>query len=191
MVLPTMSPAATVSASQQTQVSLASHVSLTQRLLTLSDLDALMAIEVRAYSHPWTRGNFIDSLASGYWMQGLWDGDGQLRAYIVAAPGVDEVHLLNVTVCPGCEGRGWARRLLAALCDWARSQACGQIWLEVRASNARARRLYERFGFRAMGVRKGYYPAVQGREDAHVMCLDVAALPEATAFDSDIGSPRP
>ena len=167
------------------------QTALTQRAITLSDLDALMAIEVRAYSHPWTRGNFIDSLASGYWMQGLWDGDAQLRAYIVAAPGVDEVHLLNVTVCPGCEGRGWARRLLTALCDWARSQACAQVWLEVRASNARARQLYERFGFRSMGVRKGYYPAAQGREDAHVMCLDLETLSDVTASARDTGSSAP
>ena len=164
---------------------------LIQRPIRLSDLDALMAIEVRAYSHPWTRGNFIDSLASDYWLQGLCDEAGRLWAYVVAAPGVDEAHLLNITVCPGCEGRGWARRLLAALCDWAQARSWRQIWLEVRASNARARSLYERFGFRHVGVRKGYYPAVQGREDADVMCLDLPVPASRANIVQDAGSVKP
>ena len=67
--------------------------------LTLARLDAVLAVEQRAYSHPWTRGNFTDALASGYQAQVLMAGD-HLLGYFVAMMGVDEVHLLNITVAP-------------------------------------------------------------------------------------------
>ena len=72
--------------------------------LSINDLDALLAIEQRAYSHPWTRGNFTDALASGYQIQ-LLKGGNELLGYFVAMPGVDEAHLLNLTVAPEFQGR--------------------------------------------------------------------------------------
>ena len=144
---------------------------LQARLETLTPLllDALLAVEQRAYSHPWTRGNFTDALASGYQAQVLMAGD-HLLGYFVAMMGVDEVHLLNLTVAPEFQRQGWARVLLEALALWSRGQGAQWLWLEVRVSNQRARQVYEKYGFQRVGVRKRYYPSASAeREDAIVM----------------------
>ncbi|MDA8444254.1 ribosomal protein S18-alanine N-acetyltransferase [Paracidovorax valerianellae] len=139
--------------------------------LTLARLDALLVIEQAAYSHPWTRGNFIDAMAAGYETQLLLAGE-TLIGYFVAMKGVDEVHLLNLTVAPEHQRQGWARLLLDALALWARGCNAQWLWLEVRVSNVRAREIYEARGFRFVGERKRYYPAHNGeREDAVVMSL--------------------
>jgi ribosomal-protein-alanine N-acetyltransferase len=133
-----------------------------------ANLDQVVAIERTAYAHPWTRGNFADSLKSGYQAQLLCGGD-TLLGYFVAMKGVDEVHLLNITVAPSCQGQGWGRVMLDALAIWARGQGAQWLWLEVRTSNARAQQVYLRYGYRRVGERKNYYPADGGREDAIVM----------------------
>ena len=140
------------------------------RVMTVGQLDAVLAIEVQAYPFPWTRGNFIDSIAAGYLARVLIAADGELIGYFVAMPGFEEMHLLNVTVAPRHEGRGHARRLLAELYALSASFAASALWLEVRESNARARALYLREGFDEAGRRRDYYPAPQGRrEDAVLM----------------------
>ncbi len=152
---------------QPSQVPQATEVRLER--CTAAHLDAVMAVEQRAYSHPWTRGNFQDALAHGYQMQLLLGGE-HLLGYFVAMPGVDEAHLLNITVAPEFQRQGWARVLLDALALWARSRQAEWLWLEVRVSNLRARAIYEAHGFRQVGERKRYYPAEGGaREDAIVM----------------------
>ena len=139
--------------------------------LTIERLEAVCAVEQRAYSHPWTRANFVDSLHAGYHCQ-LLLGDEQVIGYFVAMKGVDEVHLLNFTVAPAFQRQGWSPLLLEALGGWSRGQGTQWLWLEVRASNARAIAIYERHGFRRVGQRKAYYPAHGGqREDAIVMSL--------------------
>jgi [ribosomal protein S18]-alanine N-acetyltransferase len=139
--------------------------------LTEARLDEVVAIERLAYDHPWTVGNFSDSLRSGYEAQLLRAGDVVL-GYFVAMKGVDEVHLLNITVAPAHQGQGWGRVMLEALALWAKGQGAQWLWLEVRASNARALRIYDHHGYRRVGERKGYYPARHGhREDAVVMSL--------------------
>lgn len=144
----------------------------TLRPIGVTDLDAVMAIEQRAYSFPWSRGNFIDSLAAGYAAQMLLDGDGRPIGYFVAMPGVDEMHLLNLTVDPHWQGRGLSHLLMDAVDACCAERRAAMLWLEVRASNARARSLYVRRGFSEVGLRRGYYPAAQGqREDALVMSL--------------------
>ncbi len=135
------------------------------------DLDEVMAIENVAYTHPWTRGNFIDSLAAGYVGFVLRDGQGRLCGYFLAMQVIDEMHLLNITVAPDLQGQGLARRMLDALAVLARARECLQIWLEVRVSNERARRLYEAYGFVQSGLRRNYYPCAEGREDALLMTL--------------------
>lgn len=140
------------------------------RVITVDLLDAVLAIEVQAYPFPWTRGNFIDSIAAGYLTRALIADDGELIGYFVAMPGFEEMHLLNVTVSPRHESRGHARRLLAELYALSASFAASALWLEVRESNARARALYQREGFAEAGRRRDYYPAPQGqREDAILM----------------------
>ena len=146
------------------------------RLRTMStlDLDAVMAIELQAYSFPWTRGNFVDSLAAGYRAEVLVGAGSGIVGYFVAMPGVDEMHLLNLTVAPAWQRQGLARRLLDALEDRCRDAALAMLWLEVRASNERARQVYRRRGIAEVGLRRGYYPAPQGtREDAVVMSARV------------------
>lgn len=141
--------------------------------LALNRLDDLLAVEQQAYSHPWTRGHFIDSLASGYQIQLLMGGE-HLLGYFVAMPGVDEAHLLNLTVAPTFQKQGWARVLLDALALWARGCHAQWLWLEVRASNLRAHHVYRQYGFERVGERKRYYPADGPmREDAIVMSLQL------------------
>lgn len=139
--------------------------------VTESRLDEVLAIEQSAYAHPWTRRNFSDSLQAGYQAQ-LLQCNGQVLGYFVAMKGVDEVHLLNLTVAPAFQRQGWGRVMLDALAVWSRGQGAQWLWLEVRASNKRALRIYEQHGYRRVGQRKNYYPADQGRrEDATVMSL--------------------
>ena len=139
--------------------------------MTEARLGEVIGIEGRAYAHPWTRGNFADSIRSGYQAQMLCAADDVL-GYFVAMKGVDEVHLLNITVAPDHQGQGWGRVMLDALAIWSRGQGAQWLWLEVRVSNQRALQIYERHGYRRVGERKGYYPAGHGRrEDAVVMSL--------------------
>lgn len=143
--------------------------------LSPSHLDAVLATEQRCYSHPWSRGNFLDTLAAGHQAQCLLAGD-HLLGYFVAMPGYEEVHLLNITVAPDHQRQGCARLMLDALALWARGQRADWIWLEVRVSNVRAQQVYLRRGFVRVGMRKAYYPAAHGeREDAVVMSLHLGA----------------
>lgn len=140
--------------------------------LSLARLDAVLEVEQRAYApygHCWTRGNFTDAMVSGNQIQ-LLLADEQLLGYFVAMPGVEEAHLLNITVAPAFQRQGWACVLLDALALWARGQGAQWLWLEVRVSNLRARAIYEKYGFRWVGERKRYYPCLGSeREDAIVM----------------------
>lgn len=138
--------------------------------MTEARLEEVVAIEQAVYGHPWTRGNFSDSLRSGYQAQLLCAGSVVL-GYYVAMKGVDEVHLLNITVAPAYQGEGWGRVMLDALALWSRAEGALWLWLEVRTSNQRAQQVYQRYGYRRVGERKNYYPAAQGREDAIVMSL--------------------
>ncbi len=162
--------------------------------MALKHVDLVMPVEAQAYEFPWSRGNFVDSLASGYPAGLLHDGrctalssslgsplgslSGSLLGYYVAMVGVDEWHLLNITVAPAHQGNGHGRFLLDHVMSLCRAQGAAMLWLEVRLSNARARAIYRRYGFSEIGVRRGYYPAAQGREDAVVM--RIATMPERT-----------
>jgi len=145
------------------------------RPMTARDLDIVLSIEAQAYSFPWTRGNFIDSLAAGYLAEVLVAHGGSIVGYFVAMVGVDEMHLLNLTVAPAAQGCGLARGMLDMLDERCRERGLPTLWLEVRAGNRRARAIYRRRGFAEVGLRRGYYPAAQAtREDAVVMSLAVA-----------------
>ena len=151
--------------------------------MTHDSLARVASVEQSAYKYPWTRGNFSDSLNSGYEMQVLLGGQAhpELLGYFVAMKGVDETHLLNITVAPAYQLQGWGRLMLDALALWSRGQGAQWLWLEVRASNGHAKALYTRYGFREVGLRKGYYPeggtsllGTSAREDAVVMSLSLA-----------------
>ena len=140
----------------------------------LEHVDTLLAIETSAYEFPWSRGNFIDSLNAGYLARRRVDAAGRWLGYFIAMPGVQELHLLNLTVAPEHQRRGHARALLDRLVNEGAALGAQRIWLEVRTSNQRAQQVYRRYGFREVGVRRGYYPAgALARENALVMSLDL------------------
>jgi ribosomal-protein-alanine N-acetyltransferase len=158
-------------AEQSAQPSEATRNRVTLSPMTQDNLDAVIAIEQTAYSHPWTRGNFRDSLNPLFEAQCLWL-DGELLGYFLAMHGVDEMHLLNITVAPAHQGQGWGHMMLDALTLMSRHAGAQWLWLEVRQSNQRALQVYARFGFKQISIRKDYYPAGrQQREHAVVMSL--------------------
>lgn len=138
------------------------------RRMTASDLDAVMAIEQVIYTHPWTRGNFADSLAAQNHCHVL-EWHGTMVGYAVFSIGAGEAHLLNLSIAGAWQRRGLGRELLDYVVGFARELKAQKIFLEVRASNAAARALYANSRFREIGVRKDYYPAHVGREDAIVL----------------------
>jgi [ribosomal protein S18]-alanine N-acetyltransferase len=147
--------------------------------MRIEHLDAAMEIERAAYGAPWTRGNFVDSLQAGCLAWCLFDAQSKMLGYVLAMQGAAEVHLLNLTVAPAGQGQGHARYMLDRLIGASASRGAEQVWLEVRASNRRARELYRRFGFTEVGLRKGYYPGTPGagrgmREDAVAMSYVLA-----------------
>ena len=135
-----------------------------------ADLAEVMAIESAIYSHPWTRGNFVDSLTAGYECRCLRNGD-ELVGYFVVMVAVQEAHLLNLSIAEKHQRRGYGSGLLREAADLARRLGARNMFLEVRPSNSGAQKLYTRFGFRKVGTRRGYYPAHSGREDAIVLTL--------------------
>ncbi|NEX62835.1 ribosomal protein S18-alanine N-acetyltransferase [Noviherbaspirillum galbum] len=147
--------------------------------MTVDDLEEVMVIENSIYPHPWTRGNFLDSLYSGYQAWTLREPGGALTGYFMLMLAVDEAHLLNISVRRDLHGKGLGRLQLDKAFAIARAHRLDSILLEVRPSNARALAVYERYGFERVGIRKGYYPAADNaREDAIVM-RGAAREPEA------------
>lgn len=142
------------------------------RALRESDLNAVMAIELRGYPFPWTRGIFIDCLRAGY--PGLaMERDGLLVGYGVLSIAADEAHVLNICIDPLAQSRGLGRQLLRALVQQAADRGAQRVFLEVRPSNTPALALYHSEGFNEIGRRPRYYPAAQGREDAVVMAIEL------------------
>ena len=140
------------------------------REMRKADLDAVMAIEPTIYSHPWTRGNFTDSLKSGYLCL-VYESGGEMIGYAVMMMVLDEAHLLNVSIAKLQQGQGLGRKLLEDLVAVAQREKASTMFLEVRLSNKAAMDLHESMGFNEFSLRKGYYPAENGREDAVLMGL--------------------
>ncbi len=144
--------------------------------MRVPDLTEIIAVERQAYPVPWTHGNFVDSLAAGYPAEVMRGPRAELLGYWVAMPGVDEMHLLNITVTPAWQGQGLAVAMLDRLVAECGRRGLTQLWLEVRVSNERAREVYRRYGFAEVGKRRAYYPVQEGpREDAILMSLPVPA----------------
>jgi ribosomal-protein-alanine N-acetyltransferase len=129
------------------------------------DIDAIAILEAAVQDFPWTRRHFADSLAAGHRLRVCRDG-AALAGFSVAMTVLDEAHLLDIVVGREWQGRGMGAALLRGVMDEALGSGAGKIFLEVRASNEQAIGFYERFGFARIGLRRGYYPAVTGREDA-------------------------
>ena len=140
------------------------------RPMRSEDLEALIRIERASYPSPWTLGNFRDCLDSGY---STWVGEveGELAGYWVMMRVVEEGHILNCCIAPAWQGRGLGLSLMLHLIATARGNATETLYLEVRPSNTRAVNLYQRLDFDSIALRRNYYPADLGREDALVMRL--------------------
>jgi ribosomal-protein-alanine N-acetyltransferase len=138
--------------------------------MTEQDLDEVVAIENAIYSHPWTRGNFADSLRAGYLCRCLRLGR-ELMGYFVLMVAARESHLLNLSIAAQFQKKGYGAALLGEATGLARTLGARHVFLEVRPSNRAAQALYTRFGFRKIATRRGYYPAHTGREDALVLTL--------------------
>jgi len=152
-----------------------------------ADLDAVLEIESVSHLHPWTKGNFTDSLAVGHWaycirpqidqpIKGSYLDASILWAYCILYPAVDELHLLNITVAPKLRKLGIATRMMAAIEGVANQQKMPRIILEVRPSNTAAVALYQKLEYEQIGTRKNYYPAdplLGTREDAIVMAKSI------------------
>ncbi|MDH5358906.1 MAG: ribosomal protein S18-alanine N-acetyltransferase [Gammaproteobacteria bacterium] len=140
------------------------------RTMKHADVDELMEIEPRAYTIAWSEGIVRDCIQAGYECQ-IARLDGELVAYAFASIAAGEAHLLNITVKPEMQGLGFGRRMLLHMLDLIQAQHVDTVYLEVRPSNKPARKLYRSVGFDQIGIRKGYYPDPQGREDAMVYQL--------------------
>ena len=142
------------------------------RAMRLQDLDAVMAVELRAYPFPWTVGIFRDCLNAGY-QAWLAVRDERIVGYGVLSIAAREAHVLNVCVDPQVQGQGIGRQVLRMLLRCARHHGAERIFLEVRPSNPHAIALYLDEGFNEIGRRPRYYPAASGREDALVMAMEL------------------
>ena len=142
------------------------------RPMRQADIDAVSAIENRAYVFPWTPGIFRDCLRAGHHCWVLEAGS-TLLGYGVLSAAAGEAHILNICIAPEYQGRGHGRRLLRRLVDLARWHKAQQVFLEVRPSNPAAIALYREYGFNEIGLRPNYYPSSKGREDAIVMAMEL------------------
>ncbi|MFK8027650.1 MAG: ribosomal protein S18-alanine N-acetyltransferase [Gammaproteobacteria bacterium] len=145
---------------------------LSYRLMELEDIDSIMAIENLAYPFPWSQAIFQDCIKAGYhcWVTEL---DGDIIGYAVFINAVQECHLLNLCINPTLQGQGLGRKLLAHVLENAKEYDATCVFLEVRPSNKYAIGLYESEGFNEVGLRKQYYPADHGREDAVIYAKEL------------------
>lgn len=155
------------------QANLEPH-SVSMRPMREVDLDAVMAVEMRAYPFPWSRGIFRDCLRAGYpcWVM-VEQGSKEVIGYAVLSIAAGEAHVLNICTAPHRQGRGHGRRMLRSLVEVARGRGAQRLFLEVRPSNSHALALYRDEGFTEIGRRPRYYPAHNGREDAIVMAIEM------------------
>lgn len=142
------------------------------RPMTADDLAAVTALEVSLQAFPWSLENFADSLAQGHGAEVCSSGD-DLAGFSIAMPVVDEAHLLNIGVARSHQGQGLGAGLLKRVIERARADGAMRMLLEVRAANDQAIAFYRSFGFSQIGLRRGYYPATIGREDALVFVKEL------------------
>ena len=137
------------------------------RPMVYDDIPRVMEIEKQAYHHTWTEAIFGDCIRVGYecWVLEI---AGNVQAFGLVSVAVNESHILNICVAREYQRQGYGRQMLHKLLDVAEKKAADFIYLEVRGSNQAAIQLYDSEGFSRLGVRKNYYPANTGREDALV-----------------------
>lgn len=142
------------------------------RMMDEGEIARIAAIDAQAYPYPWSEQIFRDCLKANYHCF-VYENDEELLGYGVMSIVVGEAHILNICVIPEKQGQGLGRDLLNYMIDLAREKKLETMFLEVRISNKVARNLYERVGFNEVGIRKNYYPADKGREDAMVLAMSL------------------
>jgi len=135
-----------------------------------SDLRKVILIEREIFLFPWSLENFADSLRSGYLCRVMEDNNTVI-GYSIMMVGPDEAHILTLGIGADWQKKGLGAKLLNYLFDLAREKNAISMLLDVRESNHGAAKLYKQLGFQQIATRKGYYPAMCGREDALVMRL--------------------
>lgn len=146
------------------------------RQMTDADIPDVVAIERGSYQFPWSEGIFRDCLRVGYVCRSVVH-EGRVIGYGIMSFGAGEMHILNVCVLETMRGRGVGRTLLQYLLHRGAAAGMHEAYLEVRPSNTAAIRLYLALGFEQVGMRRGYYQAVNGREDAAVLRLPLSKTP--------------
>lgn len=134
------------------------------------DVPGVMMVELLNYPYPWTEGIMRDCLRANYscW---VYEAADRIVGYGILSVGAGEAHILNISIHPDHQGLGLGRELMNHLLDLARGHGADTAFLEVRPSNRAALHLYESIGFNQVGLRRDYYPAADGREDALIMAL--------------------
>lgn len=143
---------------------------VTIRTMLPSDVERIILIEREIFLFPWSTGNFIDSIKSGYYCQILIQAE-TLLGYGIMMMSPEEAHILTLGIATRWQKQGLGRKMLHHLIEHARKEKAKSVFLDVRESNHGAAQLYMQMGFQQIAIRKGYYPAMCGREDARVMQL--------------------
>ncbi len=146
------------------------------RHMEYSDISDVVAIEEKNYGFPWSENIFQDCLrAFNYSCWVCVEGEDAVIGYCIVSIAAGEAHVMNLCVDPGAQGLGAGRKMMEHTIEKARTKA-EKIFLEVRPSNQRAIQLYKSLGFDEIGIRKDYYPALNGREDAVMLALDLVPM---------------
>jgi [ribosomal protein S18]-alanine N-acetyltransferase len=143
------------------------------RPMALNDVAAVVAVERASYLFPWSEGVFRDCIRVGYLCRVI-ESAGEVAGYGIMSYGAGEAHILNICIRSDLRSAGIGRRLMGFLVERARAALMQDVFLEVRPSNPIAIQLYESIGFTRVGVRKAYYQASDGREDAWVYKLPLS-----------------
>jgi ribosomal-protein-alanine N-acetyltransferase len=148
------------------------HQYLDFRPLLESDLDSVLAIEMQNYQFPWSEKIFRDCIKSDYQCFAILLYQ-KFSGYLIVSSVLDEAHLLNISLSEDSQAQGLGTTIMFWLIEQLSNQNIRKLFLEVRPSNLKALTLYNRIGFDTVGLRKAYYPLVNGREDAIVMMLSI------------------
>ena len=141
------------------------------RTMTRFDLEPVYAIEQASYEFPWTKGLLADCLRVGY-HSFVYEENNEIRGYAFVSTVLDEAHLLNICIAPQYQHQGYGQQFLQWLMDHFRDNGAKTMYLEVRMSNHIAIQMYQNMGFNEIGVRRNYYPAKQGKEDAQLFACE-------------------